>query len=131
MIDRVQLDADNVLHLADYKTTKNKKYLKDDWFQLMTYGFVMLNENPDLKKIRASYILLRHNFEYITKEFSADELLAIKQKYIDYAKSIEEEKLWRPSVSPLCAYCDYVESCSEGKAFINKGKNTKHGEMQW
>lgn len=132
MIDRIQLDGDDVLHLADYKTTKNKKYLKDDWFQLMTYGFVMLNENPDIKKIRASYILLRHNFEYITKEFSADELLSVKQKYIDYAKMIEEEKLWRPNVSPLCAYCDYIENCPEGKAFTNKGKsNTKHGEMQW
>lgn len=131
MIDRIQIDDDDVLHLADYKTTKNKKYLKNDWFQLMTYGFVMLNENPSIKRIRGSYILLRHNFEYMTAEFSVDELLAVKQKYIDYAKSIEEEKLWRPSVSPLCAYCDFVDKCVEGSAFINKGKNTKHGEMQW
>lgn len=131
MIDRIQIDDDDVLHLADYKTTKNKKYLKNDWFQLMTYGFVMLNENPDIKKIRGSYILLRHNFEYITKEFSANELLAVKQQYIDYAKSIEEEKLWRPNPTKLCLFCDYIDKCTEGNAFINKGKNTTHGEMQW
>jgi len=28
MIDRIQMDDDNVIHVADYKTTKNKKYLK-------------------------------------------------------------------------------------------------------
>ncbi len=39
-IDRIQLDPDNVLHVADYKTTKNEKYLKNDWFQLLTYCYV-------------------------------------------------------------------------------------------
>ena len=29
MIDRIQLDDDNVIHVGDYKTTKNKKYLKE------------------------------------------------------------------------------------------------------
>lgn len=129
MIDRIQIDADNVLHLADYKTTKNKKYLKNDWLQLMTYGFVMLNENPELKKVRGSYILLRHDFEYITKEFSADELLAVKQKYIDYAKMIEEEKLWRPNPTKLCGFCDYIDLCDVGRSFIQP-KHT-YGEQKW
>ena len=30
MIDRIQLDQDGVLHVADYKTSKQKKYLKNE-----------------------------------------------------------------------------------------------------
>ena len=130
-IDRIQIDEDNVLHLADYKTTKNKKYLKDDWFQLLTYAYVMLNENPAIKKIRVSYILMRHNFEYITKDFLREDILKIKDQYEDYAKMIKEEKLFRPNPTVLCSWCDHLEVCDEGKAFSNKSKNIKHGQISW
>jgi putative RecB family exonuclease len=130
-IDRIQIDDDNVLHLADYKTTKNKKYLKDDWFQLLTYAYVMLIEDPSLEKIRASYILMRHNFEYITKEFSKKDILKIKDQYEEYAKIIKDEKLFRPNPTVLCSWCDHLELCDEGKAFVNKSKNIKHGEISW
>lgn len=131
MIDRIQLDPDGVLHVCDYKTSKNSKYLKNDFLQLLTYAYVIYNEDPSVKKVRGSYIMLRHNFEYITKEFSIDEILEIKDKYENYAKMIEEEKLWSPSPTKLCAWCDWVDQCNEGSAFINKGKNIKHGEMSW
>jgi len=133
-IDRIQLDDDNVLHLGDYKSTKNKKYLSNDWFQLMTYGFVMLRENPDLKKIRGSYILLRHNFEYITKEFSVDELLAVEQQYIDYAEQILTEKEFVPTPTNLCAYCDFLEHCPVGREKVNSNPSQSHkvyGEIAW
>src|SRR4051812_7002227 len=68
-IDRVQIDPDGVLHEADYKTTKNKRYLKD-YFQLLTYAFVLCLEDPSLQKVRASYTLLRHDFQNITKEYT-------------------------------------------------------------
>lgn len=129
MIDRVQLDNDNVLHLADYKTTKNKKYLKDDWFQLMTYGFVMLTDNPDLEKIRVSYILLRHDFEYITKEFLAADLLAMKDKYLQYAEQILSEKEFPPNPTILCGYCDFLEHCEEGQRKVSP--KTTYGAVDW
>jgi RecB family exonuclease len=131
MIDRIQLDPDGILHVADYKTTKNKNYLKNDFMQLLTYAYVILNEDPTIEKVRGSYILLRHNFEYITKEFSKPEILEIKNKYEDYAKMIGEEKLWRPNPSQLCSYCDFLELCETGRAFVNKSINNKHGEMSW
>lgn len=115
MIDRIQMDADNVLHVADYKTTKNKKYLKDDWFQLLTYAYVMLREDPSIKKVRASYILLRHNFEYITTEFNRKDILKVKDKYIEYAHQMMTEKDFKPNPTMLCNYCDYLQVCPEGK----------------
>lgn len=129
MIDKIQIDADNVLHVADYKTTKNKKYLKDDWFQLMTYGFVMLNEDPKIKKIRASYILLRHDFEYITKEFNVEELMSVKDQYLKYAEEIVSEKEFKANPTPLCSYCDFLDKCPEGMQSVSPMK--KFGEVSW
>lgn len=129
MIDRIQLDADNVIHVADYKTTKNKKYLKEDWFQLLTYAYVILLENPSIEKVRASYILLRHDFEYITKEFFPAEIMQVKDKYIEYAEQIRKEKTFEPNPTFLCNYCDFLEHCEAGKQKVNP--LVKHGEVQW
>lgn len=129
MIDRVQIDADNVLHVCDYKTVKNKKYLKNDFFQLLTYAYVMLAENPTITKVRASYILLRHDFEYITTEFLVPEILDIKDKYIEYARQILSEKDFSANPSPLCGYCDFLDSCPEGLQKVNPSKI--YGAVQW
>ena len=129
MIDRVQLDADNVLHVCDYKTVKNKKYIKNDFFQLLTYAYVMLIEDQSITKIRASYILLRHDFEYITTEFSVPEILTIKDKYLEYARQMIEEKEFPPNPTPLCGYCDYLSSCPSGKSKVFDQRI--FGEVAW
>lgn len=129
MIDRIQIDADNVVHVCDYKTVKNKKYLKNDFFQLLTYAYVMLLENPDLEKVRASYILLRHDFEYITTEFSAADIMKVKDKYIEYARQMNTEKEFTPNPTALCNYCDFLNNCPEGKS---KSYNQNiYGEVSW
>jgi RecB family exonuclease len=129
MIDRVQIDADNVPHVCDYKTVKNKKYLKNDFFQLLTYAYVMLVEDPTITKVRASYILLRHNFEYITTEFSVPEILEIKDKYVEYAKKIMNEKEFSANPTALCGYCDFLEHCDEGRKKVDPSKI--YGAVSW
>jgi RecB family exonuclease len=129
MIDRVQVDVDNVVHVCDYKTVKNKKYLKNDFFQLLTYAYVMVNEDPSIQKIRASYILLRHDFEYITTEFSIPEIMKIKDKYLDYANQIVEEKEYAANPTPLCGYCDHLDLCPEGKGKVFD--KPVYGEVAW
>jgi RecB family exonuclease len=133
-IDRIQLDPDDVVHVADYKTTKNKKYLKDDWFQLLAYAYVILTEDPSLQKVRASYILLRHNFEYITTEFTVPQILQVKDKFLNFAKQMQEEKEFAPTTSNLCGFCDYLEYCELGKAKVNSNSfNNKNvfGEVSY
>lgn len=128
-IDRIQVDDDNVIHVADYKTTKNKKYLKDDWFQLLTYAYVICSEDSSITKVRASYILLRHDFEYITTEFTLKDILPIKDKYIDYVNKMRTVKDFTASPSALCNYCDFLNDCPEGKA---KSYNQNiYGEVKW
>ena len=128
-IDRIQLDADNVIHVADYKTTKHKKYLKNDWFQLLTYAYVILTEDPTIEKVRASYILLRHDFEYITTEFTKDQILEVKDKYQAYANQMLTEKEFAPNPTNLCNYCDYLQQCPAGKS--KAFDQQVYGEVTW
>lgn len=130
-IDRVQVDSDGMLHVTDYKTTKNKKYLKNDFLQLKTYAFVKCLQDPDLETIRTSYILLRHGFEQIVKEYTREEVMKMEQKFLDFADKITEEKLYRPTPNNLCRFCDHLERCSEGRSFISGGNTVKFGELDW
>ena len=127
-IDRVQIDNDETLHVADYKTTKHKKYLKNDFFQLMTYAFVMCLEDENIKKVRTSYILLRHGFESIVKEFERDEVMKMEDVFLDYYKNIIDEKLYRPSPTPMCKYCDALDHCEEGRKQFGF---VKYGATSW
>lgn len=118
-IDRIQLDKDGLIHVIDYKTTKDPKYLKD-FFQLMTYCYALCLGDESLTRIRGSFVLLRHNFDYLTQEFTRDEVISVAEKFLKYAYSIEDEKLWRPNPQFLCKYCDFLESCKSGKDFLIK-----------
>jgi len=118
-IDRVQIDPDGMLHVADYKTTKDKKYLKD-FFQLLTYAYVLMLEDPSIKKIRTSFILLRHDFDHLTHEYTRKDVEPIGKKFLEYAEKINNEKIWRPNPQFLCKYCDFLENCSAGESYLIK-----------
>jgi putative RecB family exonuclease len=128
-IDRLQVDPDGVLHVLDYKTSKSKKYLAEDFFQLITYAYALLVEDPSITKIRGSYMMLKHNFDLITTEFGQEEILAIKDQYLDYANKILEEKEYKAKPTVLCSYCDFLDVCPEGKQQTNRF--IKHGETSW
>lgn len=128
-IDRVQTDDDGVVHVCDYKTTKNKKYLENDNFQLLAYAYVLVRENPDIEKVRGSYILLRHDFEPILFEFSRDQIMAVEPKLISYADKMIQETNFQATPSALCKFCDYLSSCEEGKKKVSP--KLIYGETSW
>jgi putative RecB family exonuclease len=130
-IDVVQRDCDGVIHVADYKTSKSKKYLKKDFFQLLVYAYVICLEDPSIDRVRTSYIMLRHSFEAISKEFSRDEVLKMADKLLHHAGEINKEKLWRPSPNKLCGFCDFLSSCDSGRKFINEANLIKFGVSDW
>jgi RecB family exonuclease len=136
LIDRVQMDPDGVPHVLDYKTTKNQKYLTNDFKQLLTYAFALLNEDPTIDKVRGSYILLRHNFKYITTEFKRDEIMAIGETYKASAEKMEAETEWRANPTILCGWCSYLEHCAEGQKQVakynpNPDQIQIHGATTW
>ena len=128
-IDRLQVDPDGVLHVSDYKSSKSDKYLKNDPFQLLTYAYVLCREDPTLMKVRASYIMLRDNFKWLTKEFDREEIMKMEKVYLDYADQILSDKLYRANPNFLCRYCDYLEICGPGLAFAKP--NSVFGETKW
>lgn len=128
-IDMLKIDDDGVYHVIDYKTSKSKEYLKKDSFQLITYAFILLEENPAIEKVRGSYMMLRHNFDLITFEFSREEILEVKQKYIDYYTNIINEKEFPANVNRLCDYCEFNNQCEE---YMNgKLSACQPGEINW
>lgn len=126
-IDRIQVDRDGVLHVADYKTTKNKKYLANDFTQLLTYAYALMNEDPTIEKIRASYVLLRHNFEPLTKEFPRPIVMEMKDKYLNYARQIINETEYKASPTNLCKWCEFIDICEDGRKFLK----LENGEVNW
>ena len=131
-IDKVQLDHDGVLHVADYKTTKNKKYVKNDFMQLKTYAYVMCLKDPTLEVVRTSYVMLRHNCSLIQKEFKRAEIMKMEQVFLDYADKINEEQLFRPTANNLCAFCDHLTSCETGRNFTNARNGfDRYGARDW
>ena len=129
MIDRIQMDDDNIIHVCDYKTTKDEKYLKNDFFQLLTYAYVLLCEDPTLEAVRGSYIMLRHGCKPITKVFPREEILAIKDKYLNYVDTILSETQYEPNPTFLCKFCDHLALCPEGQEKTNT--STVFGEVSW
>lgn len=143
MIDKVQVDPDGVIHVADYKTSKESKYLAKDYFQLLTYAYVMWKEDPTIEKVRASYVLLRNNFEHVTFTFDLQEIMSVHEKYKEYAEQINQEIDYPTNVTPLCSYCDFAffdedpdKYCKQGMNFkvrmdSFKKQKTKHGITDW
>jgi|LauGreDrversion4_2_1035121.scaffolds.fasta_scaffold05606_4 putative RecB family exonuclease len=117
-IDKIQLDQDKILHVADYKTSKNDSYLKNDFFQLKTYAYVMFLTDPSLKKVRTSYIMAKMGFKEIVKEFTLDDVKEVEDYYLEKAALIRTEAAFKPSPSRLCDYCDYLENCHDGAKFL-------------
>ena len=109
ILDRLDVDNDGTYHIKDYKTNKNKKYMKP--FQLCVYGIYMLNKYPDIDHFRASYIMMRFGGKYISYDFNRSDVQKCKIDLIQYADRIAEEKKWTPKQSKLCDWCDFKSTC--------------------
>lgn len=135
LIDKIQEDSDEVLHVKDYKTSKSSKYLKNDLFQLKVYAYVKFIEDAGLEKVRGSYVMLKHDFESvpkIPKEFYRKEIESIEEKIFNVYTEISSEQLWRPTITPLCGYCSFNNICKDcpGKYRIDENKEG-FGETSW
>jgi RecB family exonuclease len=119
-IDRVQQDPDGMLHISDYKSSKSKKWLQEDLFQLKTYAYVMCLVDPDITRIRTSYIMLKHNMDLIVKEFDRDEVMELENYFLEKAALINVEKAYVETASPLCKGCSYLDICLTGATFLAK-----------
>lgn len=126
-IDRVDREGDKI-NIMDYKTTKDEKYLKDT-LQLSLYSYFFYKEE-NIKNIKGSFILLKHNMKMLSTEFTVDNIIEAKDKTLKLFRQIQEDKLYRAKPSFLCNYCDFAPLCEEGSNLIN-GKKTTIGQIKW
>jgi putative RecB family exonuclease len=146
IIDLIKIDNDNVLHIVDYKSsdlkdekhpeldfTETKKFerYKKDLLQLKLYAYVACLRDPNLEIVRCSYVMLRHNFYHITKEFKKTDIMKMEEYIILHAEKILNERIFRPSPMILCNWCSYIDNCVEGRNFINKPDGKTFGEIEW
>jgi hypothetical protein len=87
----------------------------------------MMTEHPDLEKVRCSYVLLRHDFEWITMEFTREDTQVIENQFAGYREEILNEKEFAPTTSPLCSYCSFLDKCEAGQ----KKARVFSGEVSW
>jgi RecB family exonuclease len=130
-IDRIQIDPDGAIHIADYKTTKNPIYLKDR-SQLMLYSYSLYCEDNSLSKIRSSFILLKHKMKSLVEEHSIEEIIKCKNKLVETFDTIQEDKLFRATPSSFkCKYCDYNKFCDSGIKMLGGCGKGSFGKCNW
>lgn len=109
IVDRIDMDPDGIMHIRDYKTTKNLKYMEP--YQLQVYGMHLLNKYPDVDRFRGSYIMLRHKGKPVSYDFNAEDVRKIRASVLDYAARITQEERWITKGSGLCDWCDFKDPC--------------------
>lgn len=109
IVDRIDMDPDGIMHIRDYKTTKNPKYMEP--YQLQVYGMHLLNKYPEVDRFRGSYIMLRHKGKPISYDFNAEDVRKIRANVLDYATRITQEERWITKESGLCDWCDFKDPC--------------------
>ena len=128
-IDLLEDDYDGLILVSDYKTSKDDKYLKKDFFQLKTYAYAMFLEDETLKEVKTSYIMLKHNMKILSKTFERESTIKyIEEEFLKFLEDVKSEKLFRPTKTPLCKYCDYVDTCPAHKTITN---DVSFGEVDW
>jgi putative RecB family exonuclease len=111
-IDRIDRDGGG-LHIIDYKTGAPRE---PDPLQLQMYGLIVVRKF-DPAPIRASCHYLGTG-EWITQAATEETMAEALGDVRRQVAAIVVEREYPASAGSLCGYCDFVEICREGKAFV-------------
>jgi len=106
-IDRVDLQADQTLHIIDYKTGNTPE--ASDWTQLHLNALVLCGKTP-YPVSKASFIYLSSG-SVDTTAIEGDILDQARWELLLTARSIGCEKRFRPQPGLICRRCDFKPIC--------------------
>lgn len=122
-IDRIDRDGGG-LHIIDYKTGFPRE---TDPLQFQMYGLIVAREF-DPAPIRASYHYLEAG-DWITEPATEETMAQALQDVRQQVAAIVAEREYPASPGALCGYCDFLEICPEGKAFLATQPAPLGGEL--
>ena len=106
-IDRVDKEADDSLHIIDYKTGKIPAEINQ--IQLHVYALI-LSKKQDLPLRKASYLYLEAG-EFRTIELATADLAQATSYVIELVDRICNEKEYPATPNIYCWNCDFLEIC--------------------
>jgi putative RecB family exonuclease len=106
-IDRVDREADDSLHIIDYKTGKMPSEINQ--LQLHIYALI-LSKKQDLPLKKASYLYLEAG-KFRTIELTAQDLAQATSYVIDMVDRICKENEYPATPNIYCWNCDFLEIC--------------------
>tara|TARA_Y100001958_G_C21245097_1_gene574575 strand:- start:4702 stop:5472 length:771 start_codon:yes stop_codon:yes gene_type:complete len=110
-IDRIDRISDGVYRVVDYKTSKSEKYLTN--FQLLVYAEAVKRMFSDVKRIEASYMMLKHDCREVVWSFTDIDYKDCNKKLEKRSFEIINEKKWIKKPSMLCQWCDFKSICQD------------------
>jgi CRISPR/Cas system-associated exonuclease Cas4 (RecB family) len=125
IIDRIDRVAPNRALVIDYKTNRfmfTREELDTD-LQMSIYGLAVKSLYPWAEEVEFGFDMMRHNIRQRTQR--TDEQLGRAADYmIAMGARIESALKFPANLNPLCAWCDFRESCKTYDDAVQKGETT-------
>jgi putative RecB family exonuclease len=131
-IDRIARDADGILWIHDYKTSSRKMSEEDarNEDQLALYQ-IGLEHNPKFDpktKIKLAWHFVAFEKDKVVSERNPKEITWLRKKYVSKIQTIEKAKDYSTNTGPLCAWCEFLSLCPDGKAAAENRKKRKEAQ---
>lgn len=111
-IDRIDLTADGVVEIHDYKTSSTLPSQKeiDSDRQLTLYQLGLQQRWPWAERVRLVWHYVAFDLE-LTATRSSDQLEALRREVIELINLIEVDQEFLPRESGLCQWCGFFSLC--------------------
>ncbi len=123
--DRIARDPDGWIAIHDYKTSGRLPTQADvdQDRQLALYQAALETMWPGAPGVRLVWHYLRFD-ERLVSTRSREQIAALLRDTARLVDTVESEREWKPTVTPLCTWCPYWDLCPEKKhewALLQKG----------